>query len=116
MASPSTPVTQIAAETNPVLVPEGPVQANPAGFDAATLAALQLSASEVEAGLISLESDLAYVMEEAGVEMKWRGYIGSLGLTRLNAFAMQAPNEEKMSEVLKQEFGLDPKASIKARV
>ena len=46
----------------------------------------------------------------------WRAYVGHLGLRRLNAFAMLAPSEEKMADVIKQEFGLDPKMGIRARV
>ena len=80
------------------------------------LACLRLSTAEIEVGLVGLESDPAHVLEEAGVDRKWRGYIGSLGLLRLNAFAMLAPNEQQMSDVLRQDFGLDPKSGIKNRV
>ena len=75
---------------------EVPTQVAPVRADSETLACLQLSSAEIEAGLVGLESDLAYVLEEAGVDRKWRGYIGSLGLLRLNAFAMLAPNEQQM--------------------
>ena len=56
---------------------------------------------------------MAYVLEGAGVDKRWRGCIGNLGLTRLNAFAMLAPNEQQMADVLRQDFGLDPKTGIK---
>ena len=93
-----------------------PVLAIAASADAATLAGLRLTEAEIQAGLTSLESDLAYVLEESGVESLWRAYVGHLGLRRLNAFAMLAPSEEKMADVIKQEFGLDPKMGIRARV
>ena len=117
MASSSTPVVTVPEQAETVLEVEAP-RAQGAVGDAGveTLGYLQLTAAEIEAGLVGLESDLAYVLEEAGVDRKWRGYIGSLGLLRLNAFAMLAPNEQQMSEVLKQDFGLDPKSGIKNRV
>ena len=59
---------------------------------------------------------MAYVLEGAGVDKRWRGCIGNLGLTRLNAFAMLAPNERQMADVFKHDFGLDPRTGIKNRV
>ena len=121
MASSSVPTGPAAVEAvqtsgAPRAEAESTVPAAAAGSDPAVLACLQLSAAEVESGLIGLESDLAYVLEEAGVDKQWRGYIGSLGLTRLNAFAMLAPSEQQMADVLKQDFGLDPRTGIKNRV
>ena len=117
MASSSTPLVSVPEQAEAVLESEMPsVQGTGGSAGGETLGFLQLTAAEIEAGLVGLESDLAYILEEAGVDRKWRGYIGSLGLLRLNAFAMLAPGEQQMSEVLKQDFGLDPKTGIKNRV
>ena len=66
------------------------------------LACLQSPSAEIESELVGLESDWAYVLEEADVEKKLRGYIGNLGLTRFNAFVMLTPNEQQMADVLRQ--------------
>ena len=121
MASSSTPSVPVPVQSETVLETEGSAGVEEPGQTASghcseELGYLQLTAAEIEAGLVGLESDLAYILEEAGVDRRWRGYIGSLGLLRLNAFAMLAPSEQQMSEVLRQDFGLDPKTGIKNRV
>ena len=75
-----------------------------------------LTPQEFDDGINALECDLAYILEDSGVEARYRGYIGHLGLVRFNAFAMLAPNEERMSEVIKEDFNLDPRSGIKSRV
>ena len=107
-------VSQSSA-VQPVLA-EGVALALQGTLDPVAIAGLSLSDVEVEAGLKSLESDLAFVLEERGIEKKCSGLIGHLGMSRLNAVAMLAPSEERMSEVIVQEFGLDPKSGIKARI
>ena len=113
------PCAAMATSQSPVAQPADVgalIAAAQVAAEAAVLTSLSLTEVEIEAGLVALESDLSYVLEGSGVEAKYRGFIGHLGLTRLNVFAMLAPSEERMADVIKEDFGLDPRAGVKARV
>ena len=60
MASSSTPLVSVPEQAETVLEAEAPrVQGTMVGADVETLGCLQLTAAEIEAGLVGLESDLA---------------------------------------------------------
>jgi hypothetical protein len=78
--------------------------------------AAALTAEQIEAGLEGLDADLAWVLEDTGVERSLRGLIGHLKIRRLATFAKFESSEDKFRDAAKGLLGLDPAEDPENRV
>ena len=80
------------------------------------MAAAQLTAVQVEEALKKGSSELKYLMTNSGMETLTQAKFFHVNIVSLDLFAMVAEKDDELREILKTEMGLDPAASLAARV